>query len=107
MSRKLPDSMHWQIYQAYRSGPSTLLRLFEAAFGRLALCGPPDPDQQQWQIESSSDELRRLKSQIEKLQAEATELHHRNFQLELRNSELEAMVVKDSHDSSCPAYCES
>jgi len=37
MSRKLPDSMHWQIYQAYLRGPSALFRLFEDAFGRLAL----------------------------------------------------------------------
>jgi hypothetical protein len=29
MSRKLPDSMHWQIYQAHLRGPSALFRLFE------------------------------------------------------------------------------
>jgi hypothetical protein len=54
MSRQLPDSMHWQIYQAYRSGPSALFRLFEAAFGQQALYSEPDPDQQQWEIESLS-----------------------------------------------------
>ena len=44
MSRKLPDSMHWQIYQAYLQGPHALFRLFEDAFGRLALHGQPEPD---------------------------------------------------------------
>jgi transposase len=102
MSRSLPDAMHWQIYQAYRSGPSTLFRLFEDVFGRLALCGSPDPDQQQRTIESLSDEIGQLKAQIEKLQAEVTELHADNFRLARRNAELEALVTKDSHNSSRP-----
>lgn len=102
MSRKLPDAMHWQIYQAYRSGPSALFRLFETAFGRLALCGPPDPDQQQRTIESLSDEIGQLKAQIEKLQVEVRDLQHRNFQLVRRNQELEALISKDSHNSSRP-----
>lgn len=37
MSRNLPDSMHWQIYQAYLRGPNALFRLFEAAM-RCAGC---------------------------------------------------------------------
>jgi regulator of replication initiation timing len=101
MSRSLPDSMHWQIYQAYRQ-PSALFRLFEDVFGRLALCGSPDPDQQQLSIESLSDEIGQLKAQIEKLQAEVTELHADNFRLARRNCELEALVTKDSHNSSRP-----
>ena len=44
MSLRLPDSMPWQIYQAYLQGPSALLRLFEDAFGQQALYGSPDPD---------------------------------------------------------------
>jgi hypothetical protein len=39
MSQNFPASMHWQIYQAYRSGPHALFELFEQAFGRNALCG--------------------------------------------------------------------
>jgi transposase len=85
-----------------RSGPRALFQLFEAAFGRLALCGPPDPDQQQRTIERLSDEIGRLKAQIEKLQAEVRDLQHRNFQLGRRNQELEALVIKDSHNSSRP-----
>jgi transposase len=102
MSRKLPDSMHWQIYQAYLRGPNALFRLFEEAFGRNALCGPPEPDHQQRAIDALSEQIARLKSQIEKLQAEITELHHRTFQLGRRNAELEALVSKDSHNSSRP-----
>ena len=102
MSRQLPDDMYWLIYQAYRSGPRALFQLFEAACGRLALCGPPDPDQQQRTIESLSSEMGRLKAQIEKLQVEVSHLHHRIFQLGRRNQELEGLVVKDSHNSSRP-----
>ena len=102
MSRKLPDSMHWQIYQAYLHGPSALFRLFEDAFGRLALHGQRDPDMQRRQIEALSEHITRLKAQVEKLQAEVSQLHHRNFQLGRRNSELEALVTKDSHNSSRP-----
>ena len=102
MSRKLPDSMHWQIYQADLRGPSALFRLFEEAFGRLALHDQPDPDMQQRQIEGLSEYITGLKAQVEKLQAEVSQLHHRNFQLQRRNAELEALVSKDSHKSSRP-----
>ncbi len=102
MSPKLPHSMPWQIYQAYFSGPAALMRLFEDAFGRLALSGPPDPDQQQRSIDALSEDIHRLKAQIERLQAENRELSSRNFQLLRRNSELEAQLAKDSHNSSRP-----
>jgi transposase len=94
--------MHWQIYQAYRRGPHALFHLFEEAFGRHALSGPPEPDQQQRTIDALSEDIARFKSQIEKLQAEVRELHCRNFQLGRRNVELEALVTKDSHNSSRP-----
>jgi transposase len=102
MSRNLPDCMHWQIYQAYLQGPHALFRLFEDAFGRLALHGEPDPDMQQRQIAALSEHITRLKAQLEKLQAEVSQLHHRNFQLQRRSAELEAIVTKDSHNSSRP-----
>jgi transposase len=102
MSLKLPDSMHWQIYQAYMRGPHALFLLFEDAFGRLALYGEPDPDMRQREIEAMSEHLTRLKAQIEKLQSEIIELHGRNFQLGRRNAELEAQLSKDSHNSSRP-----
>jgi transposase len=85
MPPELPDSMPWQIYQAYLRGPRELLRLFEKAFGQAALYGPPDPDQQQRQIESLAEQITRLTAQIEKLQVEVSELPGRNFQLGRRN----------------------
>jgi len=102
MPPKLPASMPWQIYQAYLSGPHALFRLFEDAFGREALHGPPDPDRQQHQIDELSAQLIRLEARIEKLQAEVSELRGRNFQLGRRNAELEVLVVKDSRNSSRP-----
>lgn len=94
--------MPWQIYQAYLSGPHALFRLFEDAFGRLALYGTPDPDQQQREIDDLSAHIGQLKAQIEKLQAEVSQLRHHNFRLGRRNAELEALVAKDSHNSSRP-----
>lgn len=102
MSRSLPDDMHWQIYQAYLQGPHALFRLFEDAFGRFALHGEPEPDMQQRQIEALSRHITQLKAQVEKLQAEVSELHGQNFRLGRRNSELEALIAKDSHNSSRP-----
>lgn len=102
MPPQLPDSMPWQIYQAYLVGPNALLRLFEEAFGQAALYSPPDPDQQLRELDGLSEEIGRLKGQIERLQVENTELHYRNFQLLRRNSELEAQLSKDSHNSSRP-----
>src|SRR5438067_1934795 len=100
MPPQLPDSMPWQIYQAYLRGPNALLRLFEEAFGRVALYGLPEPDLQQRAIDDLAEHITRLKAQLEKLQAEARKLHYRNFQLQRRNSELEAQLSKDSHNSS-------
>lgn len=99
---KLPDSMPWQIYQAYLRGPSALFRLFETAFSRQALYGDPEPNRQQQEIEDLSAHISRLKAQVGKLQAQISEMHHRNFQLGRRNAELEALVAKDSHNSSRP-----
>jgi outer membrane murein-binding lipoprotein Lpp len=91
--------MHWQIYQAYLSGPQALFRLFEEAFGCHALDRPPDPDQQQSQIDDLSAQIARLTAQVEKLRAEVSQLRGRNFQLGRRNAELEALITKDSHNS--------
>ncbi len=102
MPPKLPDSMPWQIYQAHLSGPHALFRLFEVAFGRQALSGPPDPDRQRREVDDLSAHIGRLKAQIERLQAEFSELRGRNFQLGRRNAELEALLAKDSHNSSRP-----
>jgi len=98
MSPQLPDSMHRQIYQGYISGPYSLFRLFEEAFGRRALDGPPDPDRQQSQIDDLSAQIARLCAQVEKLRAKVSQLRRRHFQLGRRNAELEAFVVKDSHN---------
>lgn len=102
MPPKLPNSMPWQIYQAYLSGPHALFKLFEEAFGRHALYGPPDPDQQQRTIDVLSDEIGQLKAQNERLQAEVSDLRGHNFQLQRRNAELEALATRDSHNSSRP-----
>lgn len=102
MPPKLPDSMPWQIYQAYLQGPHALFRLFEDAFGSLALYGEPNPDQQQHEIDGLSEHIGQLQAQIEKLQAEVSQLRHHNFRLGRRNGELEALLAKDSHNSSRP-----
>jgi transposase len=67
-----------------------------------ALYGLPEPDQQQQQIDDLSAHIGQLKSQLERLQAEVSELRGRNFQLGHRNAELEALITKDSHNSSRP-----
>jgi transposase len=102
MSPKMPDSMHWQIYQAYLRGPHALFRLFAVTFGRQALDGPPDPNQQQHTIDDLSAHIGRLQAQVERLRAEVSDLRGRNFELQRRNAELEALAVKDSHNSSRP-----
>ena len=84
--------MPWLIYQAYLQGPGALLRLFEEAFGRHALYGPPEPDQQQRTIDALSEQVGQLKAQVGRLQAEVSDLRGQNFQLQRRNAELEALV---------------
>jgi transposase len=102
MLPNLPRGMAFQIYLAWLLGPSALFRLFEDSFGRQALYGPPDPDEQERTIESLSAQISRLKAQVERLQAEVGELQGHNLRLQRRNAELEAIVAKDSHNSSRP-----
>lgn len=76
--------------------------MFEEAFGWQALSGPPEPDQQQRTIDALSEHIARLKSQLEKLQAEISQPHHYNFQPGRRKTALEALITKESHNSSRP-----
>jgi transposase len=102
MPPNLPRGMAFQIYQAWLQGPSALFRLFEDSFGRQALYGPPDPDLQQREINELSEQIGRLQARNERLQAEVGELQGHNLRLQRRNAELEALVAKDSHNSSRP-----
>jgi hypothetical protein len=70
MPPNLPRGMAFQIYQAWLQGPHALFRLFEEAFGRQALYGPPDPDRQQREIEELSEQIGRLQARNERLQTE-------------------------------------
>jgi transposase len=92
----------YEIYQTYLKGPAALIRLFEQALGTQAIYGQPSPDQQQRTIESQVEEIDRLQSQLTRLQQELAHQQQLNFQLSRRNSELEALIIKDSHNSSRP-----
>ena len=102
MPPNLPRGMAFQIYQAWLQGPSALFRLFEDSFGRQALYGPPDPDMQQREIDDLSEQIGRLQARVERLGAEVGELQGHNLRLQRRNAELEALLAKDSHNSSRP-----
>jgi transposase len=102
MLPNLPRGMAFQIYQAWLQGPHALFRLFEEAFGRQALYGPPDPDLQQRTINDLSEQIGRLRARNERLTAEVGDLQGHNLRLQRRNAELEAIVAKDSHNSSRP-----
>jgi transposase len=92
----------YEIYQTYLKGPAALIRLFEQALGTLAIYGTPDPDHQQRTIESLSEEMARLKRQIVDLKRQLQEACSDNHRLRRRNAELEALISKDSHNSSRP-----
>ena len=92
----------YEIYQTYLRGPAAVIRLFEQSLGTQAIYGPPDPDTQQRAIEDLSQEIDRLKHQITRLQEELRETRSDNHRLRRRNTELEAIVTKDSHNSSRP-----
>src|SRR5438270_14099783 len=102
MPPQMPNSMPWQIYQAYLRGPSALVRLFEDAFGRQALYGPPDLDMQQREIGAVSEHIGRLRAQTERLRAEGSVFHDRNVQRQRRNAELEALGTEDAYNAGRP-----
>jgi transposase len=92
----------FEIYETYRRGPAAVLRLFEEALGTQAIYGPPPPDMQQRTIDSLSDEIGRLKRQVSRLKAALGEARGEVDWLRRRNTELEKLVTKDSHNSSRP-----
>jgi transposase len=92
----------YEIYQTYLRGPAAVIRLFEQALGTQAIYGVPTPDMQQRAIESLSEEIGRLQSQLARLREELRETRGDNHRLLRRNTELEALVTKDSHNSSRP-----
>jgi len=92
----------YEIYQTYLRGPAAVLRLFEQALGTQAIYGAPPPDMQQRTIESLSEQIDRLESQVARLKQELRQTRSDNHRLLQRNAELEAFVSKDSHNSSRP-----
>jgi hypothetical protein len=83
------------------------LDLFAEAFGRQALCGPAELIISSARLMTCPRRFAWLKEQIELLQAEVRELHYRSFRLGFRNAELEALVAKDSRNSSCSPSTDS
>jgi len=92
----------YEIYQSYLRGPAAIIRLFEQALGTQAIYGTPEPDMQQRTINSLSEEIAKLQHQIARLKQELREARSDNHRLLRRNMELEALVSKDSHNSSRP-----
>lgn len=92
----------FEIYETYQLGPAAVLRLFEEALGTRAIYGPPLPDIQQHTIDSLSENIGRLKRQISRLKAALGEARGEVDWLRRRNTELEKLVAKDTHDSSRP-----
>jgi transposase len=92
----------FEIYETYQRGPAAVIRLFEEALGTRAIYGLPPPDMQQRTIDSLSDEIGRLKRQVSRLKAALGEARGEVDWLRRRNTELEKLVTKDSHNSSRP-----
>jgi transposase len=92
----------YEIYQTYLRGPAAVIRLFEQALGTQAIYGAPAPDIQQRTIDAFSEEIARRDDQIARLKQELSEVRGDNHRLRRRNLELEALISKDSHNSSRP-----
>lgn len=92
----------FESYETYQRGPAAVLRLFEEALGTLAIYGPPPPDMQQRTIDSLSEDIGRLQRQISRLKAALGEARGEVDWPRRRNTELEKLVAKDSHNSSRP-----
>ena len=90
----------YEIFETWRKGPAAVIRLFERIFGTLALYGAPPLDQQQRMINDLSQHIAQLQGQVEKLKVERSTLASENVRLLRRNHELEAHIIKDSHNSS-------
>jgi transposase len=90
------------IYDTYLRGPVAVIRLFEQTFGTIALSGPPLPDHQQEVIDSLGGQLDELQAQLDRSRQECGTLRGENYRLRGRLAELEALIIRDSHNSSRP-----
>jgi transposase len=90
------------IYDTYLRGPVAVIRLFERTFGTNALCRAPTPDHQQQVIDSLGAQLDHLQAQLDCERAASSALRGENFRLRGRLAELEALITRDSHNSSRP-----
>jgi transposase len=90
------------IYDTYLRGPAAIIRLFEQTFSTHALCDPPMPSQQQEVIDSLGAQLDDLQAQLDRSRQECGTLRGENYRLRGRLAELEAIITKDSHNSSRP-----
>jgi uncharacterized protein with von Willebrand factor type A (vWA) domain len=75
-----------EIYQTYLCGPAAVIRLFEQALGTRAIYGAPDPDMQPRTIESLSQDIGRLQSQLARLQEQLRETRSDNHRLRRRTA---------------------
>src|ERR1051325_1094952 len=91
-----------EIYETSQRGPAAILRLFEEALCTLAIYGPLPPDMQQRTIDALSEDIGRLRRQVSRLKAALGEARGEVDWLRRRNTELEKLVKKDSHNSSRP-----
>jgi len=92
----------YELFDTWRQGPAATIRLFERVFGTIALYGPPPPDHLQQSIDYLTQKVDLLKAQVTHLKEEHSLLTYENVQLRRRNQELEALITKDSHNSSRP-----
>jgi hypothetical protein len=69
-----PATTVQEIYRHYHQGPMAVLRLFERVFESVSLYGSPDVDQQERSLRLMSEEVGRLKAQIENQGAEISQL---------------------------------
>lgn len=92
----------YDIYQTYLQGAGAVIRLFEQTCGTAHLYGLPAPDLQQHTIEAQAEKITRLQAQVTRLHAELSHLRYEHGRLLRRTSELEALITRDSHNSSRP-----
>lgn len=92
----------YDIYQTYLQGAGAVIRLFEQTLGTAHLYGQSDPDLQQHTLDAQAGKIARLQAQVTRLQAEISHLRYEHGRLLRRTSELEALITRDSHNSSRP-----
>lgn len=92
----------YQLYQLYEEGREPTIQLIESLLDYIEELKADPHHRQQRQIKDLAARIKQLQDRLERVKGKLAKQQCLNYELRRRIAELEAAVVRDSHNSSLP-----